>query len=170
MLNIPNCLSLSRIVLVPVFCMLYLNARRPSDFLWAGGVLLLSGLTDLLDGQIARRRHQVTQLGKLLDPLADKLTQIAVCICIAIRQPVFLLLLCVFIVKELLMLAGGVRLLKLGKQVEGAKWFGKLSTCVFYGVMLAIISLPQLPTPVVFALMALSCGMMLLAFFLYLPV
>ena len=71
----------------------------------AAGVLALSGLTDMLDGWVARRFDQITDLGKMLDPFADKLTQGVVALCIALRFPAIRPLLLLFILKELLMLA-----------------------------------------------------------------
>ena len=78
--NIPNLLSLLRILLVPVFVILYLlsSDERMDLMYWSFGVLILSGVTDSLDGIIARKCNQITDLGKLLDPVADKLTQVAV--------------------------------------------------------------------------------------------
>ena len=76
-MNIPNALSLFRMALLPVFVILYLySADYGSLIYWAFGILILSGLTDSIDGIIARRFNQITDLGKLLDPMADKLTQL----------------------------------------------------------------------------------------------
>ena len=76
-----------RLLLLPVFVTLYLMSdTRPELLYWALGILVLSGLTDLFDGIIARHFHQISDMGKLLDPLADKLTQIAVVLSLAIRH------------------------------------------------------------------------------------
>ena len=82
-LTVPNAMSALRILIVPVFAALYLRGHVAA----AVGALVFSGLTDMLDGLIARRFNQITDLGKMLDPFADKLTQGVVALCIAIRFP-----------------------------------------------------------------------------------
>ena len=126
--NVPNSLSLLRLALVPAFAVLYLMQRD----LWAFALLAVSGLTDCLDGFIARRFNQITDCGKLLDPLADKLTQVTVVICLTTRYPQVLPLTIICFVKELCQGIGGIILLRGRCEVRGAKWFGKVSTVVFY--------------------------------------
>lgn len=133
--NVPNGLSVLRIALVPVFVWLYLSKQD----MWAFGVLLLSGVTDLLDGVIARRFNQITDCGKLLDPLSDKLTQVAVVICLATRYPALLSLVALCLVKEGCQAIGGIILLRKRTAVRGSKWFGKVATVVFYACMLAMV-------------------------------
>ncbi len=127
-LTIPNALSVFRILLVPLLAVFLLR----NDLIQAIVTLGLSGLSDVLDGMIARRFNQVTELGKMLDPLADKMTQATIAICAAVTFPVLRLFLALLVVKEVLMLCGGVFLLKKGKRPCAAKWFGKLSTTLFY--------------------------------------
>ena len=86
--TIPNMLSLFRLSLIPVYVSIYLNARTDRDYLLAGSILAVSCLTDLVDGYIARKFNQISNLGKLLDPFADKLTQLTLVICLSIRYPV----------------------------------------------------------------------------------
>ena len=100
-LTVPNAMSALRILLVPFFAALYLRGHVA----WAVALLVLSGITDMLDGLIARRFNQITDLGKMLDPFADKLTQGVVALCIAIRFSSIRPLLALFILKELLMLS-----------------------------------------------------------------
>ena len=133
--NVPNTLSLLRIALVPCFTVLYM---RHLD-VWAFVVLLISGATDCFDGYLARRLGQVTDCGKLLDPLSDKLTQVMVVICLTTRYPEMLPLTVICFTKELCQGIGGMILLRNHCEVRGAKWFGKVSTVVFYGCMLAIV-------------------------------
>lgn len=83
-LTVPNLLSALRLCMVPLFLWIYLGLDEP---LWAAGLLVLSGITDTVDGWIARKFHQVSNLGKALDPFADKVTQIAVVTCLSIRFP-----------------------------------------------------------------------------------
>lgn len=127
-ITIPNALSVFRILLIPPFVLYFLAEQWRA----AGIVLVASGLTDLVDGYIARRFHQITELGKLLDPLADKLTQAAVAICMAIAEPVLVPFLAVFVAKETVMIAAACVLLKKKKRPTAAKWYGKAATAMFY--------------------------------------
>ena len=133
--NIPNVLSLLRILLVPVFLVLYLSGLDR----WAFGVLVLSGLSDMMDGFIARHFNQITDCGKLLDPISDKLTQVAVVIALATRYRELLPLAALCFVKETCQGIGGFIMLKRQTAVQGAEWFGKLSTVVFYTAMSVMV-------------------------------
>lgn len=165
--NIPNTLSLFRLLLVPVFVVLYVTDSVPDS--WAFGVLLLSGITDVLDGFIARHFNQITDCGKLLDPLSDKLTQIAVVVALTTRYRELLPLAILCFVKEACQGVGGVILLKKGTEVRGSKWFGKLSTAVFYSCMLLLVLWHDaLPHAVNICLVVLAGLCMLLAFVGYL--
>ena len=103
--------------------------------------MLISGVSDMFDGLIARKFNQVTQLGKILDPIADKLTLIAVVICINILYPSVTLFVIVLFCKELLMLCGGCLLLKLKIKPPAAKWYGKVSTAIFYTAVVTVVLL-----------------------------
>ncbi len=169
--NIPNCLSLVRLALLPVFSALYLNSDRQPELLWwALAVLAFSGITDLLDGVIARRFNQITEIGKLLDPIADKLTQVAVLVCVVIRNPALIPLMIICLVKEVLQLIGGFLLLSRFDIIRGSKWFGKVSTTLFYAVMLTIVLWRQMPTSLFWALVALVAVSMLFSFFGYMRI
>ena len=135
-LTVPNGLSLLRILIVPFFAWFFMK-----DQLAVAGValLVLSGLTDMVDGFLARKLNQVTELGKMLDPFADKLTQGVVALCLAIKFPVIGPVLLVFILKELLMLCCAVFLLKKRKRPCAAKWYGKVATVLFYISVAAIV-------------------------------
>ena len=133
--NIPNALSVVRMALIPVFMVLYLLRVDT----WAFAVLLVSGLTDFVDGFVARRFDMITDCGKLLDPLSDKLTQVAVVVCLTTRYTELLPLTVLCFVKELSQAIGGILLLKKNVQAQGARWFGKVSTVLFYATMLVIV-------------------------------
>lgn len=127
--NVPNTLTILRIVLIVPFVIYF----EGDQVVQAAAVLILSGLTDMMDGIIARRFHQFTELGQMLDPLADKLTQGAVAICLAVKQPILIPLLAIFVVKEVLMVAAGIFLIgKKKKRPGGSMWFGKIATVLFY--------------------------------------
>ena len=136
-LTVPNAMSVFRILVIPVFVCFALADHIPGALIALG----LSGLSDALDGFVARKFNQITELGKMLDPFADKLTQGAVAICIAVRYPSICPLLFLFVAKELLMLYGACLLLKHKKKPCAAKWYGKLSTVLFYLSIALIIVL-----------------------------
>ena len=143
-LTVPNLLSLIRIFLIPAFAVLYYKGHIG----WAVLMLALSGISDFLDGKIARRFNQVSELGKILDPVADKLTQItiAVMLYIAFRScndqlmVAFSWVFLVFLVKEAVMVIGGAVMLAVGLRPGAAEIYGKVATFVFYGVMLVVIA------------------------------
>ena len=167
--TVPNVLSLIRIALLPVFAVLYLASdTRPVLLWWAGALLVLSGLTDLFDGWIARRFNQISEVGKLLDPVADKLTQFTVLVCIATQHVELVSLAVICLIKEVAQAIGGFLLLQRGDVVRGALWFGKVSTVTFYSSMAAIVLFPDMPGWVLISLVVLVALTMLLAFFGYL--
>lgn len=142
--TVPNVLSLIRIVLVPVFVVFYQMSETDSVwFYWAIGVLVLSALSDFFDGIIARKFNQISEVGKLLDPVADKLTQVAVILCVALRHPQYLWLFLLCVVKEGLQLLGGLLLVSKNTKMDGAEWYGKLATGVFYFAMAFIVVADQ---------------------------
>ncbi len=162
--SIPNLLSIFRIVLIPLFVWRYVTAQTKEEFYAAALIIALSGLTDMLDGLIARRFNMITELGKALDPFADKLTQGALLLCLIMDYPFMKGLIVLFLVKELSMAALSAVLYRRGKKLDGAKWFGKVSTAVFYAVSLILIVFTGLPRSVSNALIGLSAVMMLIAF------
>lgn len=147
-LTIPNILSYIRILMIPLYIYLYTTANTLTEYYWAAGILVLSGITDALDGVIARRTGQITDLGKALDPFADKLTQIAVIGAMFLERPYILPLLVLFVGKELYLLISNVLLLKKDIMMDGAMWFGKVATAFFYISMFILVILPQLDKPI----------------------
>lgn len=141
--TIPNLLSFFRILLIPIFAILYFKTQDRIA-LWPIIILVISGLTDMLDGLIARKFHQVSDLGKILDPIADKLTQITVVACLAIRFRQLWVLLGIYIIKELAILIGGISMLKSKKVVPSARWFGKVATFEFYCAMALLLVFPDM--------------------------
>ena len=165
--SIPNILCYFRILLIPVFMIAYINAKNSWDYYFAA-VVLLSGLTDFADGFIARHFNMVTELGKAIDPVADKLSQAAIVISLMIRIEPMRWLFLLFAVKELFMGITSIVLLKKhNTKMDGAKWFGKVSTFVFYTVMFIIIVFPSLDIGVRDILILVSGIFLLLAFLLY---
>ncbi|NLK28901.1 MAG: CDP-alcohol phosphatidyltransferase family protein [Clostridiales bacterium] len=165
--TIPNILCYIRFALIPVFVVMYIKAQEPKQYLQAAAVVLASGLTDFFDGYIARHFNMITDLGKLIDPLADKLTQAALIFVLLLKVRWMFLLLILFVIMQLFMLIAGILMLKKGKKLNGAKWFGKISTTVFYGTMLFLVAIPTLNSTVTNILMLICGAFLLLSFILY---
>ncbi len=138
-INIPNILTIARLLMVPIFVWRYLTAHTQGEFIVAGVILLLSGITDVLDGTIARLTNSITRWGMAVDPVADKLTQLAVIGCLWIRYPNLWPIFVPLVLKEMLIMVGGWRLYKQFEFVGSSKWFGKLATVVFYLVMILVV-------------------------------
>lgn len=163
-LTIPNLISLFRILLIPLIILLYCGKKHYTATIM---VITISGASDIIDGKIARKFNIVSDVGKVLDPVADKLTQAALVICLIARYPWMWALLALFAVKECLMLLWGYLTLKSTDTINGAKWYGKLSTVVLYAVMMILILFVDIPHAVATALMLLCGGTMLLSLVMY---
>lgn len=142
-MSIPNILSIFRILLIPVFVVTFLLYGDENSMIPAL-ILLLSGATDMADGFIARKYNMITDLGKILDPLADKLTLFFVCLTLSTRYSSLLVLTGVFFIKELLMLIGGVIIFKKGGRIQASKWFGKIATALMYCTLIVVILVTEL--------------------------
>lgn len=136
--TIPNFISLLRIILAFVFLYCYKADIGHKNAVLAL-IICLSGISDFLDGRIARCFNMVSEWGKLLDPLADKISQLILLLCLINRYPKAAVILCIFIVKEAAVISLGYIAVRMQGENEGAKWYGKLSTAVFYIVMILLI-------------------------------
>lgn len=176
--TIPNALSVLRILLIPVFAVLFVK----DHVLAAVIVMAFAAFTDLLDGKIARKFNQISALGKILDPIADKMSQIAIVIILMIKYSDSALkyLLAFFIAKELLMLIAGAFMLSTGKRPVAAEKWGKWATTVFYVSMIVVIAFGangalvpylnfQLPDIVTWILVGISAVFTLIALLSYVP-
>ena len=167
LLNIPNMLSLFRLCLVPVMIVLNLNGHIIPML----GVVALSAVTDVADGKIARRFNLVTDIGKAIDPLADKLTQCALFVCLALSVKYMWAILALFVVKEITMLILNYFVIKKTDKVIGALWYGKVCTVILYASAMVLIIDGEfgfnLPDTAAVCIVAL-CGVALLfAFIMY---
>lgn len=162
--TIPNLLSLLRLLMVPLFVWAY-TIRQ--DGLLTALVLALSGLTDLLDGQIARHYGMVSDVGKLLDPIADKVTQGAMLICLLTRFPAMWVPLILLIVKEAFVGITSLMVIRKTGRVDGAEMHGKVTTCFLYGMMLIHLLWSDIPNGLSIALIVMTTLVMLLSFWLY---
>lgn len=165
--TIPNILTYLRIILIIPFVYLFLSEK----YILSAICIAVSGLTDCFDGMIARRFNQVTSLGKILDPIADKATLFAVVICMVIYVPAVLPVLVVLLIKDIIMLLGGIDLINKGITPPAAKWYGKVGTIVFYFSVLLIVALKaffKIENSIVdFSLLGITAVVMLYALFSY---
>ena len=163
-LTIPNLLTLFRLVLIPVYVTIYLNATEIWQYYLAAFILAVSCLTDLVDGYIARRFNMISNLGKLLDPIADKATQLALTLCLATRYGAMIWLIILFLVKETFQLVAMALSLRKGKALDGALMSGKICTTVLFVTMTFMIMLPQMPLHIGNLMICLDIVFLLIAF------
>lgn len=147
--TIPNMLSLFRLGLIPIYVSIYLNARESKDYFIAGTILAVSCLTDMIDGQIARRFNQISNVGKILDPIADKSTQLALVICLSIRYPALKNVLVMFLIKEFTQVIIAYIKFRQGKALPGAILAGKVCTTVLFTSLTVLVLLPNLDIRIV---------------------
>ncbi|MBO7178909.1 MAG: CDP-alcohol phosphatidyltransferase family protein [Clostridia bacterium] len=181
--TVPNLISVIRIILIPFFAYYFMQG----EFVIAVIILALSGLSDCVDGKIARKFNQISALGKLLDPLADKLTQITLAVILFLTfnkaedqmLKAFSWVFLVFIAKEFVMVLGSLIMLSIGLRPGAAEIYGKVATLAFYVVMIFIIgfgpevgafrSLFTIPNPLMMILVVISAILTMVAFFSYIP-
>lgn len=165
--GIPNWLSILRLVLIPVFITVYF-LDIPLSGIYAALVLIFSGATDVADGIIARKFNMTSALGRILDPLADKLTQATICICLVVSRAAPEWILYILIAKELIMIIVGANFVRKGKEIMSSKWFGKVGTVLFYTVMISIIAFkPELK--IVYIMLCVVLAYMIFSFGMYVP-
>lgn len=162
--TIPNLLSLFRLVLIPVYVVIYLNAEDNADYFVAAAILAVSCLTDLIDGKIARHFNMISTTGKILDPLADKATQFTLIVCLTIRYPVLLVLVCLFVIKEAFQLIAGLLTLRKGQMLTGALLSGKICTTVLFVSLIVLVLIPDIGDTAVLVITVLDCLFMLVSF------
>mgnify|MGYP002596463721 FL=1 len=137
--NIPNILTIIRFILIPII----LNFIFQGDYISGIIIFSISGLTDVLDGFIARKFNLISNFGKLMDPLADKLTQISVLAALVSVKIIPVWILAIVVLKELIMVVGASFLY--GKDVVVySKWYGKLATVLFYLAIVVSLFIKQL--------------------------
>ena len=162
-LTIPNLLSLFRLILIPVYITIYLNAKDAADYYIAAGILAVSCLTDLIDGKIARHFNMISTVGKILDPFADKATQFTLIICLALNYNVLWYIVALFVIKESFQLIAGSINLKKGRVLKGALISGKICTAVLFVSLIFMIMVPNLKDTTVNAIAAIDAVFMLVS-------
>lgn len=170
LLTIPNIMSLFRLILIPVFALVYINAASVNDYYIAAGILMISTITDFLDGKIARKFNMISKIGIALDPFADKLTHGIVMACLATRYPIMWLLFGLSFIKEGFMLTMGTFFLTKGQMLNGAKWFGKVCTALLFFILVAFVAIPEMPGLYVNLLVIICAVMITFTLIMYIPV
>ena len=153
-----------RLILIPVYILIYLNATRPEHYYIAAGILAVSCLTDLIDGKVARHFNMVTTVGKILDPIADKATQFSLIICIAIKHPILWTLLTLFIIKEGFQLIAGIINFRRGHMLTRALLPGKICTTILFISLILLVLMPNLSEPIIRTITCVDLAFMLFSF------
>ena len=165
--TIPNVLSMFRILLVGVFGYVYWTAESQADHNFAIGVLVVSGLTDFLDGKIARKFNMISELGKVLDPIADKLTQAMVACCLALHYGPMKLLFLVLFIKEWTQGIYGMYAVKKAGYNNGALLCGKITTFYLYTMMALLLLWKAIPMALAYVLIFVGIGLLVWSFVSY---
>lgn len=162
-LTIPNAMSAFRIVLIPFFIWAYVEENYYLSF----SLVVLSAISDMLDGLVARKLNMISDFGKFIDPVADKLTQAALLVCLMTKHPHIYILFIILAVKELATLFMGAVVFKRHDSVNSAKWYGKLCTVVFEGTMMLLMVFPETKEETVHMAILLCAAVMIFAFVRY---
>lgn len=160
LMTIPNAISFIRILLITPFVAFFIERMYVAAAITVG----ISGLSDLFDGMIARKFHQESELGKVLDPLADKLTLIAVGICLIFIEPYVLPLMIIMVTKDILMIIGGTIVINQGVIPPKSSWYGKVSTFMFYisvGMVVLMAIFGYVNKPLSMTVLGVTAGMMI---------
>ena len=162
--TIPNILSMFRVVLIPVMVWLYAFKDAPK---LSCMVLILSGITDIVDGFIARRYNMISNFGKALDPVADKLTQFVLLVSLCIEYPEMVVPCGMLTIKEIISGIVALRTIHRTGKVDGANWHGKLSTVILYAMIFTHILWKEIPGAVSIGFISASVVIMLYSCIMY---
>lgn len=154
--SIPNIMGYFRIVLAILYVWVFYLTLDGAPYWPVIAIIIVSGLTDLFDGKIARRFHMVTDWGKMLDPIADKITIGAIILSLVFKYKIILPMIFLYIIKEGYMAVAGMLLMKRGHKIEGAKFYGKVCTFATYIILIAILLVPNIDERVVAVLIAVD--------------
>ena len=163
-ITVPNVLSFIRLCLIPVIILEYVFLK---EYFWAAKTVVFSGLTDVVDGFIARKFNMISHVGRILDPVADKLTQIAVIACLCVRFPTMVIPLAILVVKELANGIIALSMLKKTGETINSEWHGKLATVFLYMMIAAHLFWTDIPTIVSDVSIYVSIALIAISFVLY---
>lgn len=162
-MTIPNAMSAFRILLIPFFIWAYVEDEYYISF----GLVVLSAISDMLDGFVARKLNMISDFGKFIDPVADKLTQAALVVCLMTKHPHIYILFIILAVKELATLGLGALVFKRHDSVNSAKWYGKMCTAVFETTLMLLMVFPEAKEDIVHVAIAVCAAVMIFAFVMY---
>lgn len=162
--TVPNLLSFLRLTLIPFIVWIYVVRQ---NYTLTVILVIISGITDIIDGFIARTFNMVSNVGKVLDPVADKLTQVSLMFCLTVRYPLLWVPIIIFIIKESFMLIFGYITLELTDKINSARWYGKVNTATLYLSMSMLIFFPDIPADYASFLIGFCVAVMLVTLVLY---
>lgn len=163
-LTVPNILSFFRLCLIPIIIWLYIGKE---NYFWTLIILLLSALTDIADGIIARKYNMISDFGKAFDPIADKLTQMVMLFCLVSRFKYMMIPLALLIVKEVCTGITSLISIKRTSTVKSAAWHGKLTTVSLYSLMAIHLIWFNIPRAISLIMVGVCIGIMLMSFIMY---
>jgi len=155
-------------MLIPVYVVIYINADSSKEYFLAAAILAVSCLTDLIDGKIARHFNMISTVGKILDPLADKATQFALILCLALKYSILWYLIALFVIKESFQLIAGGLALRRGIMLKGALLSGKICTTVLFISLIVMVMIPELSQHTVNIITVTDAVFMMISFADYL--
>lgn len=165
-MNLPNLITIFRIILVPIYLKIFFSNIK-NRILWAGLIFIIAGISDILDGYIARKYSLQTKLGSILDPFADKIMSFAVLTSFTLGKLIPIWILIAMGMKEIVMIIGGsILYLFKGRQVLPSNEYGKIATVSFYIATLSIVF--RFPEGLSKILFILTVGLNIFAFINYL--
>ena len=165
MKHIPNILTSFRIAMIPFF----IWQIRIGNFLAAGIILIVSSITDFLDGLLARKFNWITKLGKLLDPIADKFTQVTVAVILISIYKEYWYFFLFIIFKDFVILLLGLVLVGQGMNYSGSKLIGKISTFYFYTATIVLVLFREIPGAIEYVILAIAAILALISGLSYIP-
>lgn len=162
--SIPNIMGYFRIALAVVYLILFYMSLHGGAYWPVIGAIVLSGLTDFFDGKVARKFDMVTDWGKMLDPIADKITIGAIILSLALKYQIVITMIVLYIIKEGYMAVAGLCLINRGYKVEGAMWYGKVCTFGTYVILIILLLFPNMSMMLVNGLIIVNMALMLFTF------
>ena len=162
--TLPNILSFFRLFMIPLIVWLYTVKQR---YILTLVMVAVSAVTDVVDGRIARKYNMVSEIGKVLDPVADKLTQFALVVCMATRYEKMLYIAATLLIRESLMLLFGFIAATKKHAMFSSRWFGKLATVTVYLSVIALLIYPEMPLRAVNVIMIFAESVVVLSMVMY---
>ena len=162
--SIPNLMGYFRIALVVVYMVLFYRSMSGAPYWPVIATIVISGLTDFFDGKVARKFNMITEWGKILDPIADKMTIGAIILSLSFKYKIITAMVILYILKEGFMAVAGIISIKRGNKIEGAMWYGKVCTFGTYLILIVLLLFPYINIMIVNILVAVNMAIMIFTF------